>query len=202
MELKLEKEIILASQSPRRQELLHKLGVPFQVVSSQVVEEKRQSEVKIEHYVMKLALQKAEAVAKQYPEKVIISADTIVSANGQVLPKPENAAQAKAFLKMLSGKTHSVLTAVAIIDAGEVNSFISKTEVTFYTIPEEMIEAYIQTEDPYDKAGAYGIQSDGLFFVKEIQGDYYSVMGLPLALLTKKLFELNILSFGKDVRSK
>lgn len=199
MEFKLQKELILASQSPRRQELLQKLGVPFQAVQSHVVEEAKKSEETIEHYVTALAIQKAEAVAKEYPDKVIIGADTVVSANGQVLPKPENKAQAKSFLTMLSGQTHTVLTAVAISLAGETTSFISETAVTFYALPEEMIDAYIETEDPYDKAGAYGIQSEGLFFVKEIHGDYYSVMGLPVAALTKKLLELNILSFGKDV---
>ncbi len=195
----LNKELILASQSPRRHELLEKLGVPFQAEQSHVIENAKKEEETVEQYVTTLAIQKAEAIAKKYPNKVIIGADTIVTINGQVLPKPENKVQAKSFLKMLSGEKHTVLTAVAIVDEGKVTSFVSETAVTFYELAEEMIEAYIQTEDPYDKAGAYGIQSNGLFFVKEIHGDYYAVMGLPIAELTEKLLALNILSIGKDV---
>lgn len=199
MEFNVKKEVVLASESPRRKELLGELGIPFQAVKSHVVEENQTIQGNIVHYVMELAIQKAKAVAKAYPEKVVIGADTIVSFNGQILPKPENKEQAKTFLTALSGKTHIVMTAVAIVDGADVHSFVSETNVTFYTLSEKMIDAYVATEDPYDKAGAYGIQSGGLFFVKEIQGDYYSVMGLPVAHLSKVLLDTGIVSLAKEV---
>lgn len=187
------KEVVLASESPRRKELLSNLGIPFQTTKSNVIEAIEWMPVDIGRYVEDVAIQKAQAVAQIHPEKVVIGADTIVSFAGKVLPKPANKGQAKTFLRTLSGQTHLVLTAVAIVIDGQVHSFVSETKVVFYELTEEMIEAYIATEDPYDKAGAYGIQSGGMLFVKEIIGDYYAVMGLPVAHLSKLLVELDVL---------
>lgn len=199
MKFKANQEVILASTSPRRQELLERLNVPFQAVKSNVIEKNEAFPENVENHVTDLAIQKAKAVAKEHPEKVIIGADTIVSFEGQIFPKPESKEQAKAFLQTLSGETHLVLTAVAIVKDSQVHSFVSETKVTFYDLSPSIIDAYIATDDPYDKAGAYGIQSDGLFFVKEIHGDYYSVMGLPIAQLSKTLLELDVLALVGSV---
>ncbi len=200
MNFKTNREIILASQSPRRQELLQKLGIPFQSMTSGVVEEFEAMPKEIHTYVTNLAVQKAVAIAKQEVGKVVIGADTIVSYGGQVYPKPKDDAEAKLFLQTLSGKTHLVITAVAIAAGGDVHTFVSETNVTFYELDDKIIDAYIETGDPRDKAGAYGIQSGGALFVKEIHGDYYAVMGLPIAQLSKVLQELNIIEVaGREV---
>lgn len=194
------KRIILASESPRRQELLAMLGVSFEVAKSNVLEDEvKNAEQSLVAYAKMLAIQKAEAVAKDEPEAVVIGADTIVGMEKNVFPKPKNAKEARQFLRELSGQTHMVVTAVAIVNNGHVTAFAYETNVTFYELDDALIEAYIATGDPLDKAGAYGIQSGGAFFVKEIQGDYYAVMGLPIAMLRKELQALGILSLKGDV---
>ena len=187
--------IILASKSPRREELLAILGIPFEVMGSNVLENEEEiSSLDLADYAKVLAVRKAKAVAKRYPEAAIIGADTIVGLEGRIFPKPENSEEAKLFLQKLSGQTHSVVTAVAIVTGEEVVAFAHETKVSFYELDDGLIDAYIATGDPLDKAGAYGIQSGGAFFVKEIKGDYYSVMGLPIAMLARQLQLLNILS--------
>lgn len=199
MNFRTNKDVVLASESPRRQELLAELSIPFQAVKSHVIEKNETTPESVSDYVTNLAIQKAKAVAAAHPEKVVIGADTIVSFEGRVFPKPENKDQAKAFLQTLSGETHLVLTAVAIVNEAQVHAFVSETKVTFYQLTDTMIDAYVETEDPYDKAGAYGIQSGGMLFVKEIQGDYYSVMGLPIAHLSKTLLEIGVLELAGSV---
>lgn len=196
------KDVVLASESPRRQELLEKLSIPFHAVKSNVIEKYEEVPRNVTDYVTDLAIQKAKAVAKRNLGKVIIGADTIVSFEGRIFPKPESKEQAKAFLQTLSGETHLVLTAVAVVNNAQVHAFVSETKVTFYELTEAMIDAYVETNDPYDKAGAYGIQSSGLFFVKEIQGDYYAVMGLPIAELSKTLVEIGVLALAGSVNQQ
>lgn len=193
MNFKTTKEIILASQSPRRQELLEKLGIPFQTRASDVDEVFEAEPSDLHQYVTGFAREKATAIAQKEVGKTVIGADTIVSFNGQVFPKPKDAKEAKVFLQTLSGNEHIVLTAVAVVNGNDVHTFVSETTVNFYTLDETLIDAYIQTGDPLDKAGAYGIQSGGALFVEGIAGDYYTVMGLPIAQLTRILLELNIL---------
>lgn len=195
MEFVANQPIILASESPRRQELLAMLGVPFEVTKSNVLEnDEGIAKLSLTEYAKVLAVRKAEAVAKNYPEAAVIGADTIVGLGTRVFPKPRNIEEAKQFLQELSGKTHVVVTAVAVQVAGKTVAFAHETKATFYELDDALIDAYIATGDPLDKAGAYGIQSGGAFFVKEIQGDYYSVMGLPIAMLQRKLQALGILS--------
>lgn len=199
MKFKAKREIILASQSPRRKELLGKLGLPFQAVASDVDELFEERPESVQQYVLNLAIEKAQAVAHKAPAKVVIGADTIVSYNGQVFPKPYDDEEAKQFLQTLSGKTHVVITAVAIVKDGETHTFISETRVTFYELTNDLMSAYIRSGDPFDKAGAYGIQSGGALFVKEIQGDYYAVMGLPIAKLAETLQRLDVIEVGRRV---
>ena len=189
------KPIILASESPRRQELLAMLGIPFEVTKSYVLENEDEiATLSLTEYAKVLAVRKAEAVAKNHPEAAVIGADTIVGLETKILPKPGSTEEAKQFLRELSGQTHDVVTAVAVATAGEVVAFAHETRVTFYELDDALIDAYIATGDPLDKAGAYGIQSGGAFFVKEIHGDYYAVMGLPIAMLRRQLELLGILS--------
>lgn len=199
MKFKAKREIILASQSPRRKELLGKLGLPFRAMASDVDELFEERPESLQQYVLHLATEKAQAVAHKEPAKVVIGADTIVSYNGQVFPKPNDDEEAKQFLRTLSGKTHVVITAVAIVKDGETYTFISETQVTFSELTHDLMNAYIASGDPFDKAGAYGIQSGGALFVKEIQGDYYAVMGLPVAKLAERLQTLDVIEVGRRV---
>lgn len=195
MQFHSEKPIILASGSPRRKELFSMLGVPFDVVTSNVIEHEQGllTESFID-YAQDIAVRKGQAVAKDHPHAVVISADTVVGYGKRVFPKPENNEEAKMFLKMLSGRTHSVVTAVAIFVDGVQNVFSNVTKVTFFDYDETLVDAYVATGDSLDKAGGYGIQSEGALLVEKIDGDYYSVMGLPIAKLTRQLLSQRILS--------
>lgn len=195
MKFVVNKPIILASESPRRQELLAMLGVSFDVKSSNVLENEEEiMNLSLGEYAKVLAIRKAKAVARNHPEAAVIGADTIVGLGKKVYPKPGTIREAKQFLQELSGQEHIVVTAVAVAIGEEISAFTHETKVTFYELDEALIDAYIATGDPLDKAGAYGIQSGGAFFVKEIQGDYYAVMGLPIAMLRLELQSLGILS--------
>lgn len=197
MKLKIQtnEKIILASGSPRRKELLAMLGVPFEIKTSKVNEnEEGNQTADLSGYAEKLAVQKAKAVALIHPDAVVIGADTIVGLERQVFPKPANREEAKSFLQQLSGKTHTVVTAVAIVNRDHVHVFSEEVRVTFYELTETLIDAYLGTGDSLDKAGGYGIQTAGALLVKGIQGDYYSVMGLPIASLFRHLQSLGIIS--------
>lgn len=187
MKFKAKQPIILASASPRRRELLEGLGIDFTVEPSLKDEPTPEGFHTAMGYVIECALAKAKDVAKGHPEAVVIGSDTVVVLDGDILLKPENEAQAKEFLGRLSGQTHDVITAVSIIKGGSVQSFHEIVRVTFHELPQDWIEAYTATPDPYDKAGAYGIQTASGLFVKAIEGDYNAVVGLPIASLTQKL---------------
>lgn len=187
------KNIVLASQSPRRRALLEQVGIPFEAKASGVEEPLIKYPEDVHAYVTKLAVDKATSLVSTSEDQVIIGADTIVSYEGRVFPKPVDDAEAKLFLQQLSNATHKVITAVAIVDAGKVHTFTSETDVTFFALEETLIDAYVASGDPLDKAGGYGIQSNSALFVKKIDGDYYTVMGLPIAKLSKTLQQLDII---------
>ncbi len=172
--------IILASASPRRKQLLESVDLAFTCVTSQV-EEVFDTTLPIPKAIESLALQKAEEVAKRHRDAIVIGADTMVVFEQQVLGKPKDDIEAKAMLQMLSGKTHQVITGVALVYQQQVLVFHETTNVTFYTLEEEMINAYVASKEPLDKAGSYGIQGKASIFVEAIQGDYCNVVGLPLA---------------------
>ncbi|MBZ5201218.1 septum formation protein Maf [Planomicrobium chinense] len=187
MKFKANAPVILASASPRRKELLESLGIEFSIVPSSKEEPDPSKFQTAMGYVIECALLKAKDVAKKHPEAVVIGSDTVVVLDGEILRKPQNKEQAQRYLRQLSGETHDVITAVTIVKGGSEQTFQEITRVTFYDLPETWIEAYTSTEDPYDKAGAYGIQTMSGLFVRKIDGDYNTVVGFPLASLTQKL---------------
>jgi septum formation protein len=175
--------IILASQSPRRSQLLTQIGLSFSVQPSGIHEEIDNASSFIEN-VKRLSLHKAEDIAKKNADGIIVGSDTIVVVDQMVLGKPTSRENAIAMLRLLSGKTHSVYTGFALVDVRTKKTYIDhdETEVTFRNLQDEEIVSYVETGSPMDKAGAYGIQDDfGAVFVKKINGDYYTVVGLPLS---------------------
>lgn len=178
--------LILASSSPRRQELLQLLQIPFQSISANV-DEDFSEQMKADEVVKELALRKAAAVAKEHQDSWVIGSDTIVVLEGKILGKPLDRADAKETLTQLSGQTHEVYTGVSIIYGRNQTVFVEKTNVTFWELSETEIERYLDTGEPFDKAGSYGIQGYGALFVKQIEGDYYSVVGLPVSKLAQEL---------------
>lgn len=193
---------ILASQSPRRKELLASIGLDFEVIVSDADESVVSKEnTPVNVYVQELALIKAATSAKQVlkdKNAIIISADTIVVLDGKILGKPKNEDDAFDMLKSLSGRTHDVYTGYCVMrikDGYTVCNSI-KTEVTFKTISNDKILRYIRTSEPMDKAGAYGIQGIGGMLVEKIEGDYANVVGLPTSALAdtlEKEFEINLI---------
>ena len=179
-------KLILASSSPRRAEILRNAGFAFEARASRV-DESLLAHESSEDYVRRLALAKARAVAKDeltFDEtKFVLGADTVVVVEGQLLGKPSGADDARRMLRMLNGKTHEVLTGISILSVpeGPEAHHVAITRVTFLPLPDETIESYIASGEPFDKAGAYGIQGVGGRFVRKIEGCYFNVMGLPLS---------------------
>lgn len=187
--------VILASQSPRRQQLLHQLFSDFTVLPSHAEETTPLPDgiepQEVSEYLSRL---KASDIAASHPEALVIGADTTVLLKEQgqwtILGKPANADDARGMLRRLSGKTHQVVTGCALCHGGDILSFSSVSKVTFYPLSEEEIDAYIKSGEPMDKAGAYGIQYLGSLLVEKIEGDYFTVVGLPVALLARKILLL------------
>ena len=173
-------KVVLASQSPRRLELLNQIGI-FPEVHPAHIDETPLSEETPEDYVNRLARNKAEAVAQYYPGALVIGSDTSVVIDNQILGKPESPTHFFTMFKRLSGARHQVMTAVAITDGQLTRSEVVMTQVSFYPINERDMERYWFSGEPQDKAGGYGIQGLGALFVKEIQGSYSAVVGLPIA---------------------
>lgn len=171
--------IYLASSSPRRRELLTQLGVRHVVVMAEIDERPHLAEPPAE-YVRRIALEKARAGAAHKQDKPILAADTCVVLDAQIFGKPIDKADGLAMLARLSGRTHEVLTAVALMDQGEVHSALSTTQVTFRVLSKAECVAYWRSGEPVDKAGAYAIQGLGAIFISRIEGSYSGVMGLPL----------------------
>lgn len=186
-------QLVLASSSPRRKELLQMLNVPFSIVTSDVVETSVTAP-NVQQYVTEVALLKTRDVAKKCPNQCIIGADTIVVYNDEILHKPTSPEQAIQHLTRLAGNRHEVMTAVAIILADRTeHTFVEVTSVIFKEVSSQMIQAYVQTGDPFDKAGGYGIQTSGAMLVDRIEGDYNNVVGLPIASLVQKMLTLQLL---------
>lgn len=179
-------EIILASGSPRRRELLTLAGIEYKVIPSECDEALPQN-ISPEDAVKLLAQRKARNVFNKYPDSLIIGADTVVALEGKILGKPKDKENAKAMLLSLSGKTHEVYTGVALISKYKREVFSCRSQVTFYPLTEKEIDDYIKTGEPMDKAGAYGIQGKGFILVKSINGDYNNIVGLPLSETVRKL---------------
>jgi septum formation protein len=191
-----ERRIVLASGSPRRRELLAGIGLPFDVIVSQVdetVDEKMDPPA----LVQELAYRKAHEVAKSLKYGLVIGADTIVVLDDEVLGKPADVQDAIRMLTRLQGRTHSVYSGVALIDAetSEKRIAYSRTDVKMRALTASEIERYVSTGEPMDKAGSYAIQGIGAILIDSIQGDYFTVVGLPLALLASMLstFDIDVL---------
>lgn len=181
-------KIVLASNSPRRKELIKLLGYPFEVCSREV-EELINPQLSPEENVKHLAKLKAEAVATDYASHWVIGADTMVCLQNHVLGKPKNEADAEEMLQLLSGKKHRVITGVALMKEDKIITFCETTYVQMKELTKDEIRAYIATREPLDKAGAYGIQGKGAIFIERIEGDYYNVVGLPIHQVYKRLME-------------
>lgn len=190
-------KIILASSSPRRREILEKYRLDLEVAKSHTEETIRTNEVP-EQTAMTLAFHKALDVSKRYPSDIVIGADTIVVFNKEIIGKPKDKIDAFRILNILSGKTHKVITGVAIINIEKNLKVIDyeTTKVKFKHLSDDRINKYIATNEPLDKAGAYGIQGLGSILVENIEGCYSNVVGLPLSkldFLLNKFFNYNIL---------
>lgn len=178
--------IILASASPRRRELLTQAGFDYQCIPSDA-EEIIPVGTPIDRVTEHLSFLKAEAVFAKHPDDIVIGSDTVVAIDGEILGKPKTAEEAFFMLKKLSGRIHTVFTGVTILSPVGRSSFTSATEVEFYSLSDDEIREYIATGEPMDKAGAYGIQGSGCVLVKRINGDYFTVMGLPIAETARRL---------------
>lgn len=192
-------KIVLASASPRRRELLEQIGIKFDIVVSNEPEDEIDKNLSPENYTSELALMKACNVAKKLTgtkrrNSLIIAADTVVYSDGIILGKPKDKEDSFRILKGLSGKTHEVYTGVCVmrLSDGYAVSESVKTSVVFKDLPDSIIKKYIETGEPMDKAGAYGIQGKGAVLVKEINGDYFNVVGLPVSTL----YDMLVSEFG------
>ncbi len=185
--------IILASNSPRRRELLHQIGIPFVSRPADVDESAKPGE-KPEEYAVRVALDKARTAARKAGEGIVLAADTVVVSGGALLGKPSSPDDAARMLKLLSGREHDVITGVAVIDAGKgfERTAFERTRVKFKALSDREIAAYVATGEPLDKAGAYGIQGKGALLVEKLDGCYFNVVGLPLTLAARLLEEFGL----------
>lgn len=179
-------QITLASASPRRRELLDQIFVTYNALPVNIDESHIAGE-SAEQFVIRLAQEKAQAGYKQAPQRAALGSDTIVVCENKILGKPENKAQGLSMLKSLSGRTHQVMTAVAICDAETLHCKVSRSDVEFTELSSQQIEAYWETGEPVDKAGGYGVQGIAAQFIKNIKGSYSGIMGLPLYETTELL---------------
>lgn len=187
--------LILASASPRRRELLAQAGYTFEVRPAHIPEEPRADEDPVD-YVVRLAREKAQAAfdAAADPAAMVLGADTTVTLDGHILGKPEDAADAARMLRLLSGRTHRVITGVAVVTAKGAEVAAEVTGVRFLTLSDAEIAAYIATGEPMDKAGAYGIQGAAARWIPRVEGCYFNVVGLPLALVNTMLEATGVIS--------
>lgn len=185
-------EVILASGSPRRRELLEQVGIPFRVVKSDT--EERMTKTEPSEVVLELSAQKAKAVADTLAEGTVLGADTVVAIDGEILGKPADRDHAAAMLRKLQGRAHSVYTGVTLIRKGRegqtTRSFCRETKVHIHAMSGKEIEAYLDTGDAFDKAGSYGIQGPFAAYVDGIEGDYCNVVGLPVSAVYQELKDL------------
>src|SRR5215207_6375768 len=179
----LREKLVLASGSPRRAEILERAGWPHEIIVAGIDETVWPNE-EAAAYVQRLARSKAEAVASRLAEGLVLGADTTVVVANQILGQPVDEADARRMLNLLNAKWHDVLTGVALVRVGgETRVAYETTRVRFAEMAESEIDWYISTREPFGKAGAYGIQGKAALFIKEIQGDYFNIMGLPIRLV-------------------
>jgi septum formation protein len=190
--------LILASKSPRRYELLKQVGLDFEVIASGVAEDFLDTESPREH-VLRLAEAKAGEVASKYPDRWVVAADTIVTIDGFILGKPRCQEEAAEMLRRLSGQEHRVLTGFSVchLDKGRDDKEIVQTAVKVKALTSAEIGWYIQTGEPFDKAGGYAIQGIGSFMIESIQGSYTNVVGLPLCELIQMLTRLGAITISE-----
>ena len=182
--------MILASKSPRRKEILEDFGFEIEIIAEDVVEESSQTDSLL--WAQDIALKKGRVVAEKNKERWVISADTVVVFNDEFLGKPKDKDEAKKILEKLSGNTHEVVTAVAMMNLSQniEFAFADVTEVKFKKLVSKEIEWYVESGEPMDKAGSYGIQGKGSIFIEKIEGDFFNVMGFPISKFYDKLKEL------------
>ena len=183
--------VVLASSSPRRRDLLNLIGIAHDVRPPNIDETMRPREAPRRH-AERLAREKASAIAVRDPDLITIGADTVVVINRKVLGKPKDVADAARMLGLLSGREHTVITAVAVARGRKLRSAIEEVKVKFRRLRDDEIEAYIATGEPMDKAGAYGIQGFGATIVERVEGDYFAVMGLPLVRLVGLMRDVGV----------
>jgi septum formation protein len=194
----MDSKLILASKSPRRYELLKQMGLDFEVIPSRVIEDFVRTESPKEH-VIRLAEAKVRDVASEYPDYWVIAADTIVYINGSILGKPENQEEAIGMLRRLSGQEHWVLTGFSVchLEKRKSDQETVQTAVKVKGLIPEEIEWYVQTGEPFDKAGGYAIQGIGSFMIESIRGSYTNVVGLPLCELIQMLSRLGAIKISE-----
>ena len=179
-------QLVLASGSPRRAEILSSVGWTFTKVIPDIDETERDGESP-ENYVQRLAEEKAQAVSHQHPDSIILAADTTVVIDEQIIGKPADLDDARRMLTMLSGRWHDVLTGVAVKRDGKIDVGMERTGVKFSEMSNEEIEYLARMGDPLDKAGAYAVQAQAALFIEQIRGDYWNVVGLPISLVYRLL---------------
>jgi septum formation protein len=187
MKLELTK-LILASGSPRRSEILTSVGWEFEKIVADIDESEIEGESP-ENYVQRLAKKKAEVVAQNNPNRIVLGADTTVVINNQILGKPVDLDDARRMLRLLSGNWHEVLTGVAVVKDGETRVGIQSTKVKFAELSEAEVEYLVMFGEPLDKAGAYAVQAQAALFIEGIEGDYWNVVGLPISLVYRLMGE-------------
>jgi len=183
--------VVLASASPRRRDLLNVIGIPHEVRPANIDETMRAREAPRRH-AERLAREKASAIATRDPDLITIAADTVVVISRKVLGKPVDPEDAARMLRLLSGREHTVITAVAVSRGRKLRSAIEEVRVKFRRLRDDEIDSYIATGEPMDKAGAYGIQGYGATIVERIEGDYFAVMGLPLVRLVGLMRDVGV----------
>lgn len=183
--------VVLASASPRRRELLDLIGIPYTADPADIDETVRGDESPAV-YVERLACGKASAVAERHPGALVIAADTTVVLDGRIIGKPQTEDDARNMLSALSGATHTVVTGMACVLNGKLESSVDDVSVTFRRLSDAEIQEYVATGEPMDKAGAYGIQGYGATIVRRIDGDYFAVMGLSLVRLVEVMQRLGV----------
>ena len=180
------KKIILASQSPRRKELLAHITSDFEVMPADI-DETVLPGITPEDYVAQMSEQKAAHIFQHHPDHLVIGCDTVVVIDGEILGKPIDQSEAKAMLQRYSNRTHEVLTGLTLLSKDKQITKLAQASVTFYPLEETQIDDYVASGEPMDKAGAYGIQGGASIFVKEIVGDYYAIVGFPIGLVNELL---------------
>lgn len=175
-------KLILASGSPRRVEILNSVGWEFERQVADIDESLRDGELP-EDYVIRLACEKAEAVAESYPNSIVLGADTTVVIDHQILGKPVDMDDARRMLRVLSGNWHEVLTGIAVVENGSTRSAMQRTRVKFIEMTDDEIRFLAERGDPLDKAGAYAVQAQAALFIEKVEGEYWNVVGLPINLV-------------------